>query len=368
MRDQSNSNQLGSNPICANKKSGPAGIVARKSGQVATYENRTSGELVAGSNNVCETKNLESLPSEKKSLLKALAHKLPHPVLVRAFLLKYALNDLRIEHKARVKNELIPFDELNLSKFKKSGTVFMLGSGPSINGIPKQRWDAIARHDSMACNFWLFHNFVPTFYFYEAIGCRDGKLSEVFRRVAEKRAKEYAHCIKVVTGLGELAPDFDLFRPGAWAHDLYTISTIPVAARNEREFMTGLRLVRSLGLFGRSERIKYIFKQASSITGLISLAVRMGYNRIVLCGVDLQNGEYFYQDPELYADGAEVEFQARNAPHKLVTSQPWKILTDAAVEIMTREILEPAGVKIYVESRSSRLWPAISEAPESLFR
>jgi hypothetical protein len=224
----------------------------------------------------------------------------------------------------------------------------------------------------MACNFWLFHNFVPTFYFYEAIGCGKGRASEVFRRIAQKRAQDYASCLKVATGLMSLAPDFDLLRPDAWTTDLYTVYTIPVAARNEREFVHGLRLARSLGLFTPSGRIRFIFKQASSVTGLISLAVRMGYKQIVLCGVDLHTGACFYQDSELYPDGAEVEFQPRNAPHVLVTPEAWKvswkILTDTAVVLMNREILEPTGVRIYVENRSSRLWPAIPEAPDTLFR
>ncbi len=307
-----------------------------------------------------------------ESVFQGLAKRLPYPVMLRAFLLKYALSDMHLEHKARIKNKLIPLEETNLLRIKKSNTVFILGSGPSINAIPKEKWSAITKHDSMACNFWLFHNFVPTFYFCEAIGCRGGKCLEVFRRIAEKRAQEYARCIRVVTGLIEHAPEFDLFRPDSWSGDLYTVYTIPVAARDELEFSHGLRLLRSLGLFRNSGRIRFIFKQASSITGLISLAVRMGYKQIVLCGVDLHSGEYFYQDPELYPDGAEVEFQPRNAPHTLVTPQPWKvswkILTDRAIVLMKREILEPAGVKIYVENRSSRLWPAISEAPDSLFR
>jgi len=169
--------------------------------------------------------------------------------MFRTFLLKYALSDLRLEHKARVKNNLVPLEETNVLRIKNSDTVFLLGSGPSINAIPKEKWSAIAKHDSMACNFWLFHKFVPTFYFYEAIGCRDGKCLEVFRRIAEKRAQDYAHSIKVVTGLLELAPEFDLFRPDSWAEDLYTVYTIPVAARDELEFTHGLRLVRSLRLF-----------------------------------------------------------------------------------------------------------------------
>jgi hypothetical protein len=288
--------------------------------------------------------------------------------MLRTFLLKYTLSDLRLERKARLKNKLIPLHEANVLRIKKSDTVFILGSGPSINALPEQKWSTIAKHDSMACNFWLFHNFIPTFYFYEAIGYRDGKYFEVFRHVAEKRAQEYAHCIKIVTGLVGLAPKFDLFRPDSWAENLYTVYTIPVAARDELEFTHGLHLARSLRLFRSSRRIRFIFKQASSVTGLISFAVRMGYKQIVLCGVDLHTAEYFYQDPEFYPDGAQVEFQPRSAPLLLITPQSWKILTDVAVVLMKREILEPAGIKIYVENPSSRLWPAIPQAPDSLFR
>jgi hypothetical protein len=363
MQDQNNLNHVGLNAI-GTDKIGPNGIAARKSGHLSIHESRTAEELT-GSNAISE--NIESLPREKKSLLKAIAHRLPHPILVRAFLLKYVLKDLLLERKARHKNKLIPVAEADLAAKKKSDTVFLLGSGPSINAIPGYRWSAIKRHDSMGCNFWLFHKFVPTFYFHEVIPSRDRVRSTVYRNLAERRAKDYEHCVKIMTGLIDLAPEFDLFRPDAWAGDLHTVNTIPVAARNEREFVYGLRLLRSLRLFRESEKISFIFKQASSVTGLISFALRMGYKQIVLCGVDLHSGEYFYQDSTLYPDGAGVEFQPRNAPHLLMTPQPWKILTDEAVVLMKREILEPAGVKVYVENRSSRLWPAIPEAPASLF-
>jgi hypothetical protein len=356
------------NPVSAIKKRRAFGTVAPKRGQLLTYERTPSRKLTAGPNADRDSVKSARILAETKSILKGFAHRLPHPILLATFLLKYALSDLHLERKARVKNKLILLEEANILAIKKSATVFILGSGPSINAIPEQKWSAITKHDSMACNYWAFHNFVPTFYFYEAIGYREGKYFEVFRRITERRAEEYAHCIKIVTGVRELAPEFDLFRPNSWARDLYTVYTIPVAARNELEFVLGLRLARSLGLFSPSGRIGFIFKQASSITGLISLAVRMGYKQIVLCGVDLHSGECFYQDSELYPDGAEVEFQPRNGPHKLIAAQPWMIPTDTAVILMNREILGPAGVKIYVENRSSRLWPAIPQAPDSLFR
>jgi hypothetical protein len=300
--------------------------------------------------------------------LKWTAHRLPHPLLLRAFLLKYALHELRLERQARIKNELIPLGNIDLGRHKKSDTVFLLGSGPSINAIDDRKWAAIARHDSMAVNFWLFHKFVPTFYFYEAIGPRTDKYVEAFRRISERRASDYKNSVKVVTGLAELEPDFELFRPDSWRRELHSVYTIPVAARDDREFSYGLRLLRARGLFDRSRTINYVFKQASSITGLISLAVRMGYKRIVLCGVDLHSAEYFYQDRRLYPKYADIEFQIKSSPHTLVTPQSWKVLTDTAIYSMKDHILNPVGVRIHVENRSSRLWPVISEAPNELFK
>jgi hypothetical protein len=34
---------------------------------------------------------------------------------------------------------------------------------------------------------------------------------------------------------------------------------------------------------------------------------------------------------------------------------------------MKRQLLDPRGIQLYVENRSSALWPKISEAPDSLF-
>ena len=87
----------------------------------------------------------------------------------------------------------------------------------------------------------------------------------------------------------------------------------------------------------------------------------MQYRTIVLCGVDLNDSEYFYQDQILYPDTASLEFSPRSGPHAINSPMPWRIPIESVILEMKRQLLEPAGIQIYVESRDSALWPKIAE-------
>ena len=151
--------------------------------------------------------------------------------------------------------------------------------------------------------------------------------------------------------------------PGPW----YTLRSFPVAARTEAEFAYGVSYLRSKGLFDAADRVNIVFKQASTLSSLIALAIRMRYRRIVLCGVDLNHSEYFYQDTVLYPETASFEFSPRYQPHATNSPMPWRITVESVILEMKRQLLDPAGTELYVENRSSALWPRITEAPASLF-
>ena len=87
----------------------------------------------------------------------------------------------------------------------------------------------------------------------------------------------------------------------------------------------------------------------------------------MLCGVDLNDSEYFYQDAALYPETASIEFSPRNRPHATNSPMPWRITIESVILEMKRQLLDPRGIQLYVENRSSALWPKISEAPDSLF-
>lgn len=289
-------------------------------------------------------------------------------MFLRAYYLKYLLGELRRDEYCRRQMGIRPFNQLDMSALKGSDTLFVLASGSSINQISPSRWKTIAEHDTIGFNYWPIHSFVPRMYFLEAIATNHPhEMFPAFCRIAKQRAKDYNNVVKVVTELRRALPAKRFAGseelPGPW----YTLHTFPVAASTEAEFGYGLRYLRSKGLFDPADHINLVFKQASTLSSLISLAIRMQYQTIVLCGVDLNHSEYFYQDATLYPETASLEFSPRNAPHAINSPMPWRIPIASVILEMKRQLLDPAGIQIYVENRSSALWPNIAEVPVSLF-
>jgi len=296
-----------------------------------------------------------------------LLHNTSYPVFLRSYYLKYLLSELRKDEHCMRKLGIRPFSELDVNALKRSDTLFILASGSSINQISPARWEIIQQHDSIGFNFWLIHPFVPTMYFVEAIQ-EDHPFSmfEPLCRIARKRAPDYERVVKVVTELRNAFPEgqFAGFSaiPGGW----HTLRTFPVAARTDGEFAYGLDYLRRKGLFEPGRRIRSVFKQATTLSCLIALAVRMQYRKIVLCGVDLNHSQYFYQDSRLYPETAELEFSPSNERHATNSPMPWRISIEAVILEMKRQLLDPAGFQIFVENRSSALWPKIEVVPESV--
>lgn len=301
--------------------------------------------------------------------LRQAATKLPYPLFLRLYLLKRRLvDDPRYRKMRRITN--VPLlDEIDLSVYKKSDTVFIMGSGPSINAIPAERWQAIARHDSIGFNFWTCHPFVPTFYSFESIDPTEWRdLYDAFLRAAARRADDYGSIPKIVTELNASGPQLLLELPPAWRENLFTAYPVTPAARDEAEFSYALALLWCRGLFRPATRVRHLFKYASTLSALVALAVRMGYRKIILCGVDLTTQEYFYQDARLYPETAGLVPEPKEIKHLTFREFPWLVKMDAVLRQMRRQVLAPAGVELFVENPNSALWPEIQQAPDELFK
>jgi len=159
-----------------------------------------------------------NLAAEKNArminLVKKLIQKLPYPLFLRIFYVWFFIRKaLRAEY-VRCKVGLPLLSLVDLRKYKRSDVLFILGTGPSINQISAQRWQAISRHDTLGLNFWLYHPFVPTFYVVESSpygGPRD-TVTRRIKEAANRRAIDYDDTIKIIT---------DLYQSGRqWAFDV----------------------------------------------------------------------------------------------------------------------------------------------------
>ncbi len=313
-------------------------------------------------------------PAEQNSAmvqsLKERVKRLPYPWLLRSYYAWYAARKLTRFEYVRRKAGIPLLSSIDLRRYMRSETVFLLGSGPSINHITPQRWQGIARHDSIGLNFWLFHPFVPTFWVAESIaygGARD-EAARRMRDVANRRARDYAGTVKIITDLFERGRQFVLDLSPEFRRNLFTAYNVPMLARTDAEFEAAVKYLAAKGVFRPSTRIRALLKYGLSLSLVLTLALRLRYRRIVLCGFDMGMQEYFYQDPEKFPATADLSLVPRDVPHGAARRFEWMLPQRAVVQHMRRLLLEPAGIELYVENRSSALWPEVPEAPESLFQ
>src|SRR5262249_36622754 len=105
--------------------------------------------------------------------LKNAVKQLPYPLLLRFYYAWYFSRKLTRFERTRLSLGITRLSWVDLSQHRRSETLFILGSGPSINQISEERWRFIASHDSVGVNMWLYHRFVPTFYVVES-ACYNG--------------------------------------------------------------------------------------------------------------------------------------------------------------------------------------------------
>ena len=302
-------------------------------------------------------------------VLKSAAKQLPYPLFLRAFYATYRVRDVPRSERNRRALGLPAVKDADLLSRKTSDTLFILGSGPSINRISAERWSAIARHDTIGFNFWLYHPFVPTFYMVESapLNPATDEVCRRYREIARIRAADYANTPRLVMGLHVPGRHEVHEWPPAFRDGFFAVTDLLPPARSAQELQRLLRYLDRRAAFRTETGWQALFKYASSVTALITFGVKMGYRRIVLCGVDLGAQEYFYQDPNLYPELRHIEIVPRQNQHATMVRVSWRIPADQAMAAMQDEILAPRGVQLFVENSSSALWPRIAEAPAELF-
>jgi hypothetical protein len=253
---------------------------------------------------------------------------------------------------------------LPIGEHRTSDTVFVLGTGASINSYTSKRWEVVRAHDSIGMNFFLLHEHVPTFHVMEDV---HGLRADLLRyRYAEKGD---FHGVPLI--LKTQLTNLSIKRVNARAHNLavldekvrantYFSLDVLVAASNAEELDRSYRISRGWGMWKTKPRFLVLTKQGGSISYIVNLAVRAGYRRVVLCGVDLNHSEYFYDSrrSELEAIGVPVPVNDQTGVVHDTNDPAQKPLTMHQIILaMKRTVLDPAGVELMVGAETSALYP-----------
>ena len=184
-----------------------------------------------------------------------------------------------------------------------SKTLFILGSGWSVNDLTNRMLQHIGKHQSVGINFWFFHDFVPSAFSFDAgkvpagdeaiirstISTIGGLLGRQEIRTAKPRV---LYLRPYQSDPSYLVPCPAELSDSAWVSGRANLlSRDPVAVEAD------LRLLAKRAVRGKLPR-RVLPDNGSSVVRLIFLALTQGFKDIVLVGIDLDTRPHFWFAPQ----------------------------------------------------------------------
>lgn len=234
---------------------------------------------------------------------------------------------------------LTEIDEAAYRASRRSDRVFVFGSGASLNDITPQEWEHIAEHNTFGFSMFVYQNFVRTDYHL---------LRELYITKEFDKSFWLPYSQEFVDHLDN-NPHFDktiLIAQAGWHAMTVNRMLALKQLRKPRQilrFYTGERSATAPPTFSLKEGVVH---SIGTMTDAVNLAVIGGWKHIILTGVDLYDGRYFWEKQHASAQDFGRD---PNAVHNTVNNgiiqniERW------------RDFLAPHGVKLWVYNPKSLL-------------
>lgn len=272
----------------------------------------------------------------------------------------------RFRHEIKEKN-LQYITEFDWSDYKTSDRLFILGSGYSINKLTKQNWAKVRESDSIGLNKWVFHDFVPTYYVLET-PVRTEHFQFVKKEINNKANLyknvpffiHYPHLSKS----NNHYKDIKIHRSNIFYNAPYMPNTL------------NIKIIRRMLANWNKKKIKSmedLIHYSGSLSYIIMMGVIMGYQEIVLLGVDLNDNRYFFHSKDA-SESARMFLKYHDKNLKLTrntTVNAGHVLSDKKLtnsfgcvplpEYMKylKEGIEKEGVSLKIGNKESKLFPLL---------
>lgn len=238
--------------------------------------------------------------------------------------------------------------------FKKSDTLFVLGSGPSINELEKSEWDEMSRCDSIGFNYFFVHPFVPSMYMHQHAKPLDLLL---------KKFSERMENIPIIIRGSEQA------KKGGISNDeereflrklkIFYLNEFAISSKCEIDPLDLFDFMNTLGFLNHGVVANFVPKWRSTIGLILSLGIQMGYRKIILCGADMNDATHFWDadnykvikakyglpDPAGIRNFTDEEISANTLPVYIYKLRDW--------------VKKMYDVDIFISSRNSVLYPGL---------
>ena len=273
----------------------------------------------------------------------------------------------------RVSRKRLGFDaitaaDLDASKGSPGLTsFFILGSGESVLRLTTENWEMVRSGISVGIGAWALHDFIPDFLAIEsALDAPRAGAQEVFAPIDSS----YRRSLEVWSQRTDVImrkPGILFFRPKnedgdsrlsplghRFADRTYLYGRYGAAARSKKELENEFSLYLRLSRLGAIP--EYLaFDTGGTVTRLISLALRAGFSRIVLAGVDLKDSQYFWEaDPSYLRKNGINSFVSGQQPGLHRTEKASRgVPASAAISALSEVAKARMRCNIQVAHRSS---------------
>jgi hypothetical protein len=244
-----------------------------------------------------------------------------------------------------------------LRRYKRSDTVFILGSGSSINNYNIEFLDHINKNDSIGFNFGMMMKLVPNYFVLE-MG-RDKNISEKLFNNINIVSNEYQNsCILVKDGDFQKHNLNDTNLVENISVKVLKVSSVPINKEKNFDYLSSYISNKYTKCTKKTNKVPTIYSKRATVFSLINFAHILGYKNIILCGVELDNNKYYYNDlrDELLSKGFLLpEIYPEKKIHKTNDPKISEITIEKLILFYDRYILKENGIKLYTATNESVL-------------
>ena len=282
--------------------------------------------------------------------------------------LLFNLSNFRRDHRLTLEAQqkiresgLRSINALDMGKIKRSDTLFILGSGASVNELREKDWEYIASCNSVGLNYWMAHPFVPDLYFTEPPPNEYVWAEYLGQYEASKEA--YAS-VPFIVNFKHWQKDLEKYPlsslPQSLQDNFYYYA--PFYLRLNKAWMIKLALLGWKSKAAKPNKFDWLILQRASLGMLIMYGLFAGFKQIVLVGVDLANTQYFFEDKDKEFRYIPPNIQ-RGSVHRTVDDtldiNRVSITIDKYIYLLNDVLLKPAKVSLYVANEKSLLYPKL---------
>lgn len=286
----------------------------------------------------------------------------PYSIIMRIYYYWFNLKKKKFNKKLKHKGYKF-LDEIDITQYKKSDKLFIIGSGYSLNNITQEEWDEINKHDTLGFNFSFINNdHVPTFYACEAMINKNpnefgrSKVSDIFYNLYKYKKEQYKNVIKISTDLQEdRIEHFENYACDLFDDNFYLLNTVNGLAPTEKHFQKLLNYLISKKVFISKKNLDTIFKFRATLAMAISFGINLRYKEIVLCGIDLNDPRYFYMDKDKYPNLEYFRSSKDTPKHTTIMKSTLFLTIDKVITLMDKSLSKQNKISLFIQNPDSAL-------------